>query len=59
MYEELIQKLRSTKSVSKRKMLDEAADTIELLEHKLALARAERDAVTKRMIELGEKFGYC
>lgn len=49
---ELIEQLRNTRSVSKRKMLDAAADTIELLESKLALARAERDAVTKRMIEL-------
>lgn len=29
--QELVKKLRSTVSVSKRKMLDEAADTIEML----------------------------
>lgn len=57
MHGKLINQLRSTKSVSKRKMLDEAADAIELLEQKLALARAERDAVTRRMIELEKKHG--
>ena len=35
-YKELIAKLRTTKSQSKRKMLDEAADAIECLQRQLA-----------------------
>jgi hypothetical protein len=40
-YKEIVEKLRSTKSESKRKLLDEAADTIERLEaerNELAIA---------------------
>lgn len=60
--QEIIQRLRATKSESKRKLLDEAADTIEQLmqtvdkqENELKWSRAKRDTVTKRMIELEEK----
>lgn len=35
-YKELIAKLRTTKSQSKRKMLDEAADAIEHLQRQIA-----------------------
>lgn len=49
---ELILALRTTKSRSKRTLLDKAADTIETLSAQLDTARAERDAVTLRTVEL-------
>ena len=53
----LVHTLRSTQSRSKRKLLDAAATTIEYLTTQLEMARAERDAVTRRMIELEQAQG--
>lgn len=40
-----------------KKLLDAAATTIETLTAQLEMARAERDAVTRRMIELEQAQG--
>lgn len=53
----IVRALRSTQSRSKRKLLDAAATTIEYLTTQLEMARAERDAVTRRMIELEQLRG--
>ena len=53
----IVHALRSTQSHSKRKLLDAAATTIETLTAQLEMARAERDAVTRRMIELEQAQG--
>jgi len=51
-YKELIAKLRSTKSQSKRKMLDEAADAIEHLQRRLAHEEEVRREQGKTITDL-------
>lgn len=51
-YKELIAKLRTTKTQSKRKMLDDAADAIEHLQRQLAHGEEVRQAQAKTIMEL-------
>lgn len=51
-YKELIAKLRTTKSQSKRKMLDDAADAIECLQRQLAHGEEVRQAQAKTIMDL-------
>lgn len=51
-YKELIAKLRATKSQSKRKMLDDAADAIELLQRQRAHLEDVRQTQAKTIKEL-------
>ena len=54
-YKELIAKLRSTKSQSKRKMLDEAADAIEHLQRQIAHKEDVIQQQAKSLMELRKK----
>ena len=56
-YTELIAKLRSTKSQSKRKMLDDAADAIEWLQRQLDHKEEIRLAQAKTIMELRKRLG--
>ena len=56
-YKELIAKLRTTKTQSKRKMLNDAADAIEHLQHQLAHKEEVRQAQAKTIMELRERLG--
>ena len=56
-YKELIAKLRSTKSQSKRKMLDDAADAIEGLQRQLDHKEEIRLAQAKTIMELRKRLG--
>ena len=51
-YKELIAKLRGTKTQSKRKMLDDAADAIEHLQRRLAHEEELRREQGKIIMEL-------
>lgn len=51
-YKELIAKLRSTKSQSKRKMLDDAADAIECLQRQIAHKEEVRQAQAMAIMKL-------
>ena len=63
MYEELIRRLREEPLDSNKAALTimdlciDAAAAIENLSHTLDMAQGERDAVTKRMIELEQEVG--
>lgn len=54
-YKELIAKLRSTKSQSKRKMLDEAADAIEHLQRQIAHKEDVIQQQAKSIMELRKR----
>lgn len=51
-YKELIVKLRGTKTQSKRKLLDDAADAIEHLQRQLAHKEEVRQQQAKTIMEL-------
>lgn len=54
-YKELIAKLRATKTQSKRKMLDDAADAIECLQRQLAHKEEVRQEQAKTIMELRKR----
>ena len=54
-YKELIAKLRTTKTQSKRKMLDDAADAIEHLQRQIAHGEEVRQAQAKTIMEQRER----
>lgn len=54
-YKELITKLRATKTQSKRKMLDDAADAIEHLQRQLAHKEEVRLEQAKTIMELRKR----
>ena len=58
-YKELTARLRSTKSQSKRKMLDEAADAIEALQRQLAHKEEIRQQQAKTIMELRREREGC
>lgn len=51
-YKELIAKLRATKTQSKRKMLDDAADAIEHLQRQLTHGEEVRQTQAKTIMDL-------
>ena len=51
-YKELIAKLRGTKTQSKRKLLDDAADAIECLQRQLAHKEKVRQQQAQTIMEL-------
>lgn len=58
-YKELIAKLRATKSQSKRKMLDDAADAIEHLQRQLDHKEEIRQQQAKIIMELRREREGC
>lgn len=56
-YKELIGKLRATKSQSKRKLLDDAADAIEHLQRQLAHKQDVLQQQAKTIMELRGRLG--
>lgn len=58
-YKELTARLRATKSQSKRKMLDEAADAIEALQRQLAHKEEIRQQQAKTIMELRREREGC